>query len=386
MNRIFIYTLVAVFCFHACTPKDNGHGAPEELPMKEISNEVDIQDVSLVQRAKVVHPQKDIVIGKVDKAIFRDSLLYLIDRQRMEVNVVDTKGCLVGKIASRGRGNNEYLELTDAFVDGKSNTINILSRANRKLYVYDLHTYKLKKILSLPLSFIQMVKIQNGYVAYMGNYTEKENEPYNIWLLSDSMEIRGHESLINPIMESRVSWGHSALSLYEGVCHAVCEMDYIVYSVGKEIEQSYVVDFGKYNLPNQTKEMYDNPGIQLTNQTKYICDILNFQETKDKILIHTIFQGEYQLIIFDKQTHKTSRVVLNQGIREFLPLGFGRIVGIDSEHIVTIVENETIKTLYRGYDEYNNYEELYPEQIKHLREVIPAPYENDNACFIVYDL
>lgn len=369
-----------------CKTMDESQWTSQILPLTELNHPVEIQEASLIRRATIVHPEKDIVLGRVKKVIVGDSLLYLLDSQKMEVCVVNMQGKLVGKISAQGRGDKEYLELTDFFVDRTNRSINILSRINKKLYVYNLSDYKLKTVRPLPLSFSQMVKTKNGYVGYMANYSERKDEPYNLWLLNNNLEIMGRDAKINPILESRSSWNHTALSVYNGVCYAVNEMDFQVYCIDKEITPLYLADFGNYNLPEQSGEMLDNQKTQFLNQNMYICDILNYQETKDKMLIYTHFQGEYQLILYDKNREEVSRIPLNQGIDDFLPLGFGSIVGMDSEHIVTVIDGETVNRVYKGYDEYNDYEKLYPKQVEHLRKLIRNPEGNDNVAFIIYDL
>ena len=54
------------------------------------------------------------------------------------------QGKLLHKISRKGRGAEEYLQLSDMFIDSRNRTLNLLSRIDEKLLVFDVDEYRLE--------------------------------------------------------------------------------------------------------------------------------------------------------------------------------------------------------------------------------------------------
>jgi hypothetical protein len=79
-----------------CKTMDESQWTSQILPLTELNHPVEIQESSLIRRATIVHPEKDIVLGRVKKVIVGDSLLYLLDSQKWKCVLLICRASLWG--------------------------------------------------------------------------------------------------------------------------------------------------------------------------------------------------------------------------------------------------------------------------------------------------
>ena len=155
-----------------------------------------------------------VLIGEIDKVIFYETRLYVATfSPEQAVYIFNLQGKLLHKISRKGRGAEEYLQLSDMFIDSRNRTLNLLSRIDEKLLVFDVDEYRLVKTIRLPKAFVKMVSLENGYIGYMGNYSQDKNQPYNLWAMNSRYEIESQYMKIDSRWESRMASIHS-LSTY----------------------------------------------------------------------------------------------------------------------------------------------------------------------------
>jgi len=388
MRNLVAILLLALGLFSCCTStKDVAEVCSETLVVPKQLAVTPVTRSSLIGSFSIIHPDKDIVIGNVSKIVLADSLLCILDRKAMMVNVLDMSGRRVYTISSKGHGYREYGDLSDFFVDKHAHTLNIVSRYDKKLLTYDLHCGKLKSVRKLPKMFSAMQKTPTGYMGYMANYTEDKTHPYNFWILNDSLKTQAGNVKISPMMESRYNSDRPAFSEYCGVSYGVCQRDFNVYKFyNQHYTCMYHMDFDGLQLPDDFEEGQNDRETEMKTLMTHISDIERFQETKRYVFCLINFQGQRLLVAYDKQTEKISKYELDACHSAVYPLTFGNVVGSDENHIISIVDALDVERLCKGKDQNNDYEKKYPKQIRNLRSLVNYPFNNNNPFVIVYTI
>ena len=188
----------------------------------------DVHTMGLLKDCTIVplETNDSVLIGEIDKVIFYETRLYVATfSPEQAVYIFNLQGKLLHKISRKGRGAEEYLQLSDMFIDSRNRTLNLLSRIDEKLLVFDVDEYRLVKTIRLPKAFVKMVSLENGYIGYMGNYSQDKNQPYNLWAMNSRYEIESQYMKIDSRWESKMASIHS-LSTYQDSLYYIAPTDF----------------------------------------------------------------------------------------------------------------------------------------------------------------
>lgn len=298
------------------------------------------------------------------------------------VYAFDLKGHFLGKVGRHGRGPEEYLQLSDLFVDPRTERLNLVSRIDQKLFEYDLEDFHVIRIRHLPKAFDQLLPWQEGYIGYMDNYGQDKENPYNLWVLDSNLQIVDWKIKIAEGWES-TSTSMQTLSIYKDSLYYIEPTDFNVYRYADgKVEVAHRVDFGKDQIPEE-RISYDDLRAKYSWPQNYIVEIDAFQELPDYYLYQILHNGQVRLCLFQKHTGKRWICELPVYDKDYF-VPFGEIISISSDAIITAVPASRMHEILKGGHEYVNYEEKYPEQIKRMREVLPEIAEDDNPCIVLW--
>lgn len=373
-----------------------GQGAKEvqkvTVQADSLESPASIHASGLVKSVDIVSLDADsVMMGNIDRIVRNGELLYLLDKQQGKcVHVYTLDGRHISTIARQGHGSNEYAELSDVFVNPNDGTLNLLSRVDRKLLVYDRKGKRLMETKRLPKSFSSMAAIEGGgYVGYMGNFSEDKQQPYNFWTLSDALEITGQFGEILPFRESRTLPDQRVFSSFDEGVDLISEYSYAVGRIADGQTQAqplFRYDFGKYDLPEGlTKEQLDDPAKNFRLQNESVCNLYLFQQTESYCLALILLQGQYLLLRYDKSAGTTQALSLDTYEGDYV-CGVSKILGMDEDYIMGLEDAASLYDIWVGHNEYNNFEELYPEQVKNLRRKFSKIDPDGNPFLILYKL
>ncbi len=383
--------VIISFCLlHGCKGKPGRDASGEGITVKlDFQKDLkSIHDIGLIKDVEVINLDCDeVIIGEIDKVIRFDTIIYLMDKsQNRSIYLFNLEGDFVNVISNYGNGPEEYVQLTDMFIDPGDSTLNIVSRVDNKLFKYDMRGEKLLAIKKTPKSFTSMMKTDNGYMAYVANWIQDPEEPYNVWLMNENLEIREHFFEIDKIGESRSPSAGSVFSNYRDMYYYITPMDYHIYSVTDgQVEVKYSFDLGSLQWPDVSKAEMRNDDKRRELVNKYVHRFYNFQKTENHLIVKFLYKNQYVLGVYNKKEKETNIVKLthNEG-KYFFP--FGNIIGFDEGTIYTTIEASDMKRIWDGKDEYNNYEEKYPDQIDNLRKKFKIIREDGNPFLVMYSI
>lgn len=377
----FLFTLLLLV---ACNAKKD----IDKINAGDIDHAMSLKQTSILKLKHIFQPDARITIGNVNKVLTCDSMCYIVDIGMGKVTIVNQNGELINEIDRKGRGNNEYLSLDDVFIDSEKQELNLLSRGNQKIYVWNLKGDKLTRTISVPKHFCSMTKTQDGYIGYMGNYTEDSSEPYNFFMLDNNMSIKKGAVKINPDTESRYNKDISVFSTSGNTVSFVQEYDYNIYRLeGDTPYIAYNIDFKNYAWPESQRLFVDNPIEQLTLDAQYIKKIQRIQETPKHLILFYNRQGQGYMSVCNKENNTSTCFVLTEGVKDLFPAPFGEIAGSDEHSILCTIDAEAIHDLYRGKNEHNDFDEMYKDKMEAFRlNVGDVNYNNPNPYIIIYSI
>ena len=168
----------------------------------------DIHSIDLIKNYKLIplETRDSVIIGKIDKAILYKDQIYIATFHRDQaVYIFNLQGKFLHKINTIGRGPEEYLQLSDIFIDENNQTLNLLSRIDAKLLTYDINNLNIIKSSPLPKAFYKMISLKDRYLGHSGNYTQDKDEPYNLWDMDLDFRIINKAIVIDPRWESKMA-------------------------------------------------------------------------------------------------------------------------------------------------------------------------------------
>ncbi len=349
---------------------------------------VDIQKSGLIKDVSLVSLQDtSVYIGDITKVDALDTLIYILDQNKKGIYIFSDKGKYVSTISEQGHGAGEYLEVTDFFVDPEKKTVNILSRLNRKLYVYDIKGNGIQ-VISLPKTFNRITKYADGFIGYMANYSEDRSQPHNYWIMDGNGKVVSHFGVIKNCIESRTRESFRPFSSHKGdlSISAEYERGIMTLSDGSDDAQTtYMLDFGKYNWPEIPDKDYNNDEKMFMLVNTHISDPDQFQETDSYLLSLVYVNGQPIIAAYDKESGKGKALSLANYIDDYM-LGGGKPISISENEIFAIQDASGMYEVWKGGNEYNDFEKDRPTQVKNLRKRFKNIDEDGNPFLIIYHL
>ena len=385
-----VYSLIVSFIVAVlCNCNDEKGQVDDNAFIVEMNfdEKMSIHEVDLIDSLDIVRLDNHVMIGEVNKIIDYNNRLYVLDAFiTKSVMVYDRTGNFVKQIADFGQGPAEYLQLTDIFIDAENDVLGLVSRLDKKLMKYSLHDLNLISVEKMPKSFFYLTKAQNYYVGYMNNYIE--TSPFNLWTVSESLEIGTHFFKIASSWSSKSFSSMYPFSVYEDKLYYIQPYDFNVYCVGEnERRIPYKFDMGKNTWPVNVSEYDEVERIKNDRPNQYVENLYMFQETQNHLIVRTVFKHQELLGVYDKKTKK-SQVVKPEPYTDKYLIPFGEIIGMDENAIYSLVPAASVKKNIIGKEKYNDFESEYPQQTKNLREKFKniTIEEDDNPFLLIHYL
>lgn len=388
MQKFLIICFLSTL-FLGCNSEQSEQTNTEAVPISfDFKNsKQNIHSTGLIKDVEVISLSNDVLVGEVDKICSYNNYLYLLDAGSYSVYVYDNLGNFVNNIHDYGRAGNQYSQLVDILIDKKEKNLKLVSRLDRKLISYSLNGLDLLKIDRLLATFSNLSQTKNGFVGFTGNYIEDSNSK-NVLTMNSNLIIENGFFDIDKAFDSYGTSSITPFSEYQGTVFFTKMMDYNIYSVGDNAAGvAYSFDFGEQSWPKEINSLAKMDGMSNAEKSKYIREIELFQETDDFLIIKVVYQGETLLGIYDKKNKESKVVTLDPYVDKYF-ISFGTIIGIDENAIYTLVDALNMKRFITGKDEYNNFEETYPEQIERLRNKFSHLKidEQSNPFLVTYSL
>ena len=249
-----------------------------------MSKKRSVFETGIIKDVKLVKLESDsCIVGKIDKILYNDSLLYIMDSSvAYEVFIFTKDGKFVNKISKHGHGKYEYTQLWDIFFDKDKDALCLLSRCDQKVISFTPDGKTVLGESQLPKMFGNIVPTTNGYIGYMDNYSQNPNMPYNLWTMDKSFNLLDGFIRIDPKQESTSHAFVNTMSVYGDALYFKPELVSTIYQIkdGK-VSERYKFDFGEKNFPDLSIVSRDNEAEWSRLKMEKRSNIYNYEETND---------------------------------------------------------------------------------------------------------
>lgn len=356
ISRPFGLFVALIFLLSSC-----GDEQGTEVIVIDITTSRPIFESAVLDESGLLQVSSEVSMGHIQKIQCVGSRFYWQDNDRQALHVTDTAGRWIRTIDRRGRGADEYLDLSDFFVDVKDGSLNLLSRQDRKHFKYSLDDYCLLRMARLPKMAVSMYPRQGGYILWMGNYSEDGRHPDNLWLIDEQLETETSFLPIHPETESRYSMSSVAFSSLHDTVYYLDRYERTVYAI-----------YERNCVP-----LWHFEGRQDG------LEVCRFQAINGGFCLQVLCQGQNYLVLHDVG-HQATNVYSLEAYKGKYFHPFGEIVAMDAQCIYALIDASHLRRMWEGHDLYNDFESKYPTQIKRLREDFPVLDPEGNPFLAVY--
>ena len=321
------------------------------------------------------------LIGEITKIITHLDRIYILDMYIAEsVFIFDNTGKWINTIHRKGKGSEEYINVTDIFVDDQTQSLCLLCRSNKKIMMFDEYG-EFQKQEQLPLVwFFNMEKTSHGYIANARNTSTPPNFKSKIYLLSDDIQIIERHFPISKTWESNILGIRTEFAKQNDTIYYFPALENTVYHIyNNTISEVYKYDFGQANVPKDItpKEMDKIPWIE---KGKIIAQLRYFAETKDNIITVVLYEGTEKLIAYNKSNKSTRIIQFREN--SFIKSSFGDIISLTNQSIISQIEAKFIIFYLNLAKEEND-----TKTMDALKKAINKPLDDENNPFIcIYGL
>lgn len=134
----YLYLAVSIFFFVMCTDRKELSIDDHFIVDLHQRDEVSIQDMFRCIEIIPLETDTNCLIQRIDKVEFYQQKFYIFDYTLQSLFVFNEKGTFLFKIANKGNGPEEYLNISDFNVNRYTAEIEILAPINNSIYRYDL--------------------------------------------------------------------------------------------------------------------------------------------------------------------------------------------------------------------------------------------------------
>lgn len=375
---ILVTNIVFVACSQGAITTGNIVVEPEAVDMS-IGESGILSDMDLIQ----LETNDSVLIGNIDKVIATSDRLFIADFENLSVYIFDLDGKYINKISNQGRGADEYIYLFDICYNKDNNTINLLSRNTSKILTYTKDG-EIINVTPLPVEAIEVEYHDGCYYATTGFYSQEACTNNNLVIMDTAFNVLDAMFAIDGIRSEHSSYDN--LYVYNREIHYVDNWLFRVYKTNS-VDVCYCFDFGAVQRPKHLDgtDVYKKALIEDRSVAEYITSVDKVQECSNYILATYTYGGRSCMVVADKRTNKTSSYSLGL-VEKFYALPFGKIVDMSQDQIVTYIPASRVLNIYRGFNEYNDFREDFPNQIKRLQEKFSNISEDDNPFIAVYKI
>ncbi len=311
MEKRNIYCITCLFYLFFCAQQQNiWVPALRELSVNLNDEIKSVQFSELVREAAkfiFLETNETCLIGKIDKVIFTEKYIYILDTFISEaVFIFDKEGKFVKKLASQGEGPNEYIRPMDIVVEEEKvwildngRTIKIFDFSGTKVDEIDLTTFSAIKFDSLKeakvFAFISGDIDDNLIIADKNGGKIGSYFPY--------LSRRVVRVIINPIFKNysddkiiyRREFNDTLYAINsDGLLNPYIHINYGEYTLGKEFDVDNLSDenLKKYSLTLNYYENLNNEYLVFSQNNDFWIRIYDKAGDISKLFKYTTYEND----------------------------------------------------------------------------------------------
>jgi len=321
----------------------------------------------------LLETNKKSLINSITRLYFTQSKIIVYDAHGKNVFLFSSQGKFIRKIGNKGKGANEYIQLTNMFFDKKNEQIEIFDNPRKTMLIYDINGNLIETKKS-DISFISFIKSPEGYFVYSPFVHHPNSKGYNLFLLDENLKLtknkflRTKNNFDRALFTENFTQNNSELFFRHG-------LNDTIYKIANNKVDPYLhIDFGKFKVPyskvskmRNQKRFDENVYFNTPNYLGKINNVLinnkslTFCFSKVKLGESPFYSGSYNRLT-DSINFYNSFTIKMAGVSSVYPKY------IDNHKIVYVTNMEEL-----GSNELSFLEKKYKIKIK----------ENSNPLLLI---
>ncbi len=242
---------------------------------------------------------KDAMFSSVDKVVCHSGCYYLMDGSLGKLVVADSNGKVISTIGRRGRGSDEFLQITDFDVDSDGSVWILDGRKDKLFHYSDVYSFMNSKKLPYEISHIKCLP-DNRMLVELSSWDKSRYKGRQVIIVDAEFNVIGElldYCLFDPDYELP-SVGFSDCGETVLYHRPVDDMVYRIAYDGSLV-QSYYFDFGPRTVPEQARKSIERYWKDYKNYTTLVQSVYIDENVAIGKLLDS---GKYVDFIFDRQS------------------------------------------------------------------------------------
>ena len=264
------WLIIVIFTLLGCSDRDVINEGDCRVIEVDLSSKMGKYEDYFQYRSFIaLETTEESLVQWVDKIEFYNDTIFILDSRQAIVLVFDGTGKYISKIDRKGRSGEEYLSLSDFFIDG-SNRIYVYDGTQGVVILYDFQGLFINRIeIEKGYSFTKLP--DNNWLLYLGNgfAIDGEDTFYNTLVYDENFTLIDRALPFNQHMQGLKHTSgsvKSVISNYDSTTYILPLLSNYIYSyspVNSRVECSYKVVFKNkqneiVNAKMKPKEIEDN--------------------------------------------------------------------------------------------------------------------------------
>lgn len=229
------------------------------------------------------------LLGRIEKMILNDSVIFMKDTQRQTIWAFDTLGRYMFNIAPQGRGPGEYVSLTDFTVNRQDKELIVYASTPGKLLFYDF-SGKFKSEIPLTGYYDEITYYAGKLVCITARMTDYDHYIHTYRITDGQLTEESKTDL--PYQCKNSFYAYGAQLQCSKHLHFTRRNDPTIYRYTPNGPQVlFRINFGKHSLPAQLSDKEISDTEYSTLMRNYITSIINLKEMSGKYFFTTNYPG-----------------------------------------------------------------------------------------------
>lgn len=242
MKKYFVLIIVISLC--CCKNRTAIHEPDIKVLKIEIDKYIKDLDVSQFYNASFIPLEltKDSQIGKIDKVIINDEMIFVLDNSvAKKLFVFDLKGKFIRTIGGFGQAQGEYILLSDFEI--YKDKIYLSSRQNNKMLIFDIDGKHLKDVKFSGFIGLNFHVLDGGFLV---NATDGSNKAATFY----NNKGKKQKIITNPEVDFMRYLNFKTFFKYkDGSYMYFAKNDTIYRILDKKLIASLILNFGEKSIP-----------------------------------------------------------------------------------------------------------------------------------------
>lgn len=250
---------------------------------------------------------KNSLIGKVDKVILHNNLIYISDLSLSKsIFIFSEKGKFINKISNNGKGPGEYIKPEFFNLDVDNNTLEITDNYLHKVFIYDLKGSFIRTI-PLPFRLNKYCKLPTGELLIDANNRLNEQwqkiQSYRIFISDSMFNLKGVGLTYDYSKSIETAYKSPNIFFYDNKNPLFVEPfnDSIFQISSNKLSVKYLLDFENFKKPEPLAN-FESLKIffkEYANNDNYAIFLGDFLKTQNIILINLLYKGRTAYVFYN---------------------------------------------------------------------------------------